>query len=163
MRHGTAGLIVPIRDRRQRRRILTLKNFRNAVLVLVAIYGVILIEEHFRDPKNTKDYGRLYSPRVDSTTAVKKPEVIREGAPIPDANSADPMLVAPAAREQLLRADSNMPGTTTVTTAQAIPSPSPLAGRDAAGNLVVVGGPEGVTIVQKAGGRPVLGGGFGKQ
>lgn len=161
MKRGRQDLIVPIRDRRQRRRILTLKNFRNAALVLVAIYVGIMIEEHFRAPKNTTEYGRLS--RVESATAVaRKPDVIREGAPIPDANSADPMLVAPAAREQLLRADSNVP-TATVTTAQVIAVPEPLPGRDAAGHLVVVGGPEGVTIVQKRGGRPVLGGGFGKQ
>jgi hypothetical protein len=152
-------LIVPIRDRRQQRRILTLKNFRNALLVLVSLFAGVTIAAHLRRPNHTDDFGRLYGRQLPSAT-VKQPEIVREGAPIADANSADPMLVAPQARAQLLLADSNVPAKTTIV-APAIQSVAPI--RSSGERVTVVGGPEGVSIVKQSETRPVLAGGFMRQ
>jgi hypothetical protein len=160
VRRSKPGLIIPIRDRRQRRRILTLKNFRNALLLLLAIFVGITIEANLRNPKTTDDYGRLYGRQIPSTS-VTKPEIIHEAPPIADQNAADPMLVAPQARAQLLLADSNIvPPTTTTPASVAQPAPvAPTAGE----RVTLVGGPEGVSIAREKVERPVLGGGFGKQ
>ena len=153
-----ADLIVPVRDRRQHRRILTLRNLRNALLVIIAIFAGITIEANLRKPSTT-DYGRLYARRVERTAVVqKKPMVVEEGQ-IKDATTADPTLVAAQARAQILTGESD-PRPQPVSPP---PSSVPLIGHDAAGRLVVVGGPEGVTLVQQSGPKPVLGGGFGRQ
>jgi hypothetical protein len=159
-------LVVPIRDRRQHRRILTLKNFRNAIFVIIAIFAGITIVANVRKPKKTTDdYGRLYAPRVQSTSGVsKKPEIIQEGQ-INDATAADPTLIRAQARAQILTGESDpseQPLVPTPAQAQPAAAPAGLVGHDAAGRLVVVGGPEGVTLVQKPGTKPVLGGGFGR-
>jgi hypothetical protein len=148
-------LIVPIRDRRQHRRILTLKNLRKALLVLVALFAGITIEAHLRRPNQTDDFGRLYGRQFPST-AMKHPEIVPEAAPIADANSADPMLVAPQARAQLLLAASNVPAKTMVAPAPQSPAPIRLSGE----RVTLVGGPEGVSIVRQSETRPVLAGGF---
>ena len=152
-------LIVPIRDRRRHRRILTLKNFRNALLVLVALFAVITIEANLRRPKQSDDFGRLYGRQLPSATAVpKKPEIVYEAAPIADANSADPMLVAPAAREQiLLGSNAQRPTATVAPIAQTAPVMASSA------RMTIVGGPEGVSIVEQSEARPVLSGGFMRQ
>src|SRR3954447_3399201 len=102
-------LIVPIRDRRQRRRILTIKNCAITMLSIAVIFASISIyNEARRAPAG--EYGRLFRSQVPSTnTAIsRKVDVIEEG-PVDDQRAADPMLVAPAAREQLLLANSNVP------------------------------------------------------
>ncbi|HEX9162513.1 MAG TPA: hypothetical protein VF980_12475 [Thermoanaerobaculia bacterium] len=164
MRRSRPELIVPVRDRRQHRRILTLRNFRNAVIVIIVLVAGIEFEAHLRNPKQGDDFGRLYAPKIESATAVPKtPQIVTE-APIADDNAADPMLVQAAARAQLLQADSNVaPLQQTPPPAAVAQSQSPLVGHDKVGRLVVVGGPEGVTVVQQSGTRPVLGGGFGRR
>lgn len=153
-----ADLIVPVRDRRQHRRILTLRNLRNALLVIIAIFAGITIEANLRKP-STADYGRLYARRVERTAVVQKKPVVVEEGQITDATAADPTLVAAQARAQILTGESD-PRPQPVIPPQ---SSVPLIGHDAAGRLVVVGGPEGVTLVQQSGPKPVLGGGFGRQ
>src|SRR6266516_6760554 len=101
MRRPRGELIVPIRDRRQHRRILTLRNFGKAILVIVAIFAGITIEANLRKPK-TDDYGRLYRNRVEQTSTVaRKPDIVQEGQ-INDANAADQTLVVAQARAQIL-------------------------------------------------------------
>lgn len=158
MTSSRPDLVVPVRDRRQHRRILTLRNFGLALLAFVAIFAGITITANLRKPSST-GYGRLYGPRVQPLAAVeRKPEVIREGQ-ITDAAGADPTLVAAQARSQILMAEDP-------TQPQPVIAPqgsAPLIGHDATGRLVVVGGPEGVKLVQQQGTKPVLGGGFGRQ
>ncbi len=151
MRRTRPDLIVPIRDRRQRRRILTLKNFGYALLVLVGIFAAITIEANLRGRKPADDFGRLYSRQIESTTAVpKKPEIVQE-APVPDQSAPDPMLVDAMRREQLLRVEAGS------STGRPVERPA------SKGNEVaIVGGPEGVNIVQRDRAQPVLRGGFGR-
>ncbi len=160
MRRSRPDLIVPIRDRRQRRRILTLKNFGYALLVLVAIFGAITIEANLRGRKPGRDFGRLYDRQIESTTAVpKKPEIVQE-APVPDQAAADPMLVDAMRREQILR-DL---GPTLSGPPPTLSGPRPTESRPyvAGSKIAIVGGPEGVTIEQKQRAQPVLRGGFGR-
>jgi hypothetical protein len=151
-------LVVPIRDRRQHRRILTLRNFGYAVAVLIAIFAAITIEANLRGRKPAGDFGQFYGRQIHSTTAVeKKPDIVQE-APISDQNAADPMLVAPAVRSQILR-DDPQPAVAQV---PVLPSPLPEARPQAGSAPVIVGGPEGVALVQQGRRQPVLHGGFGR-
>jgi hypothetical protein len=150
-------LIVPIRDRRQRRRIVTLRNFRNLTIAAVLAFLAITIYSETRGP-GAGDYGRLYSNELPPRVEAKPVEVIHEAEPatIPDATYADPTLVAPMARGQWLDGEQQ-------TTATLVPPPvdvriDPSAGSD----LTIVGGPEGVTVVRGERKRPLLKGGFGR-
>ena len=109
MRHRP-DLIVPIRDRRSRKRILTLKNFRYAAIAIAVLFVALTIQSDLRHHKGD-GYGRLFGKQVSGQPDVvaQKVEVVHE-APVPDQTAADALLLAPAAREQYLGIDStNMP------------------------------------------------------
>jgi hypothetical protein len=167
MRSTRPDLIVPVRDRRQRRRILTLKNFRNAVVVMVVLVAGVYAEEYFRNQQGpSADYGRLYNAEIQSVTAVSKTPTIVTEAKVDDHDSADPFLIRAAAREQLLMAESNVPQPVPEApiVAQPVTQPQePLVGYDKDGRMVITGGPEGVTLAKQTSAKPVLGGGFGRQ
>lgn len=148
-------LIVPVRDRRQRRRILTLKNFLNAAVVLIALFAVVTIYVKFRTPKTADDYGRLYKGQIKTPdVTARQPEIVQEAGPIADADGADPTLLSAAARAQYLLTDSASALT---------PAPAQTASTEQKDERVtIVGGTEGVSIVKENRERPVLGGGFGK-
>jgi hypothetical protein len=157
-------LIVPIRDRRQRRRILTIKNCAISMLSVAVIFASISIYNERRSAP-AGEYGRLFGSQVPATnTAIsRKVDVIEEGS-VDDQRAADPMLVAPAAREQLLRADTNVP---------VAPAPiAPVATPPAIGNVsghgtTIVGDGNGVAVVHASTtsttAKPVLSGGIFKQ
>ena len=137
-------LIVPIRDRRKRRRILTLKNFRKAILVIAIFFLGVTIQSDLRHGP-ADEYGRLFRKQVSGqvTVAPKNYPMVRE-APIEDQTAADPLLVSAAARGQYLLAT---------------PQEAPRS------DVAVVGGPNGITIVR---GRteqqhPTLSGGIFRQ
>jgi hypothetical protein len=161
-------LIVPIRDRRQRRRILTLRNCAISMLSFAVIFGAISIyNEARRAPAG--EYGRLFGSQVPATnTAIsRKVDVVKEG-PVDDQRAADPMLVAPAAREQLLLANTNVPAAapSPQTVTVAIPAPSAI-GNVSGHGTTIVGDGNGVAIVHASAtstaARPVLSGGIFKQ
>lgn len=146
-------LIVPIRDRRQRRRYLTLKNFGWTMLVLTVLFIGITIRSEMRG-LTPGEFGRLFQREVDLKIEQKPVEVVREGPlPVDDSTHADPLLVEPAARAQWLQDDT----ATTATVASVPPV------RSSASEVAIVGGPEGVAVVRKeARPKPVLSGGFGR-
>lgn len=147
-------LIVPIRDRRKHRRILTLKNFGIFVAVLVVAFVAISIRSEMRSMR-PGDYGRLFRREVPPPVEPKPMEVVREEPPpVDDQTHADPMLTEPMARSQWLVDDT---ATATVTTP--VVTASSVRGE---GDLAIVGGPEGVTIVRTERRKPVLSGGFGR-
>lgn len=160
MRRSRSELIVPVRDRRQHRRILTLRNFGIATGVGIALLAGITIEANLRNPK-TDSFGRLYGNRIEQQAppVERKVEIVHE-ATINDATAADPTLVVAQARAQILTGEADAPVTQTPATAAT--QPAPLVGHDSAGRLVVVGGPEGVTLVRQNDAKPVLSGGFGR-
>src|SRR3954471_1072140 len=155
-------LIVPIRDRRQRRRILTIKNCAISMLSIAVIFASISVyNEARRAPAG--EYGRLFRSQVPATnTAIsRKVDVIEEG-PVDDQRAADPMLVAPAAREQLLIANSNVP------VAPKPPVATPPAPANVSGHgTTIVGDGDGVAVVHASttatAAKPVLSGGIFKQ
>src|SRR3954470_3210627 len=157
-------LIVPIRDRRQRRRILTIKNCAITMLSLAVVFASISIYNEARRAA-AGEHGRPFGTQVPATnTAISRNvNVIKEG-PVDDQRAADPMLVAPAAREQLLLANTNAPAP--------VPPPTPIAAPPAIGNVsghgtTIVGDGNGVAVVRTSttstAARPVLSGGIFKQ
>jgi hypothetical protein len=153
-------LIVPIRDRRQRRRILTIRNCAIAMLSIAVVVATISTYNAARRAP-AGEYGRLFRGQVTTTNTPisRKNDVIEEGA-VDDQRAADPMLVAPAAREQLLRADTNAP------VAPAPGTPSAPANVSAHGTTIVGDG-NGVAVVHASttstAAKPVLSGGIFKQ
>lgn len=150
-------LIVPIRDRRQQKRYLTLKNFGWFMLAVVIVFVGISIRSEMRG-RPADSYGGLFGRQVASEVEQKPLEVVREAAPaVDDATHADPMLVEPAARAQWLEVDEAV--TATVAPVAPVTAPAVAKGDDVA----IVGGPEGVAIVKKERRQPKLTGGFGRQ
>jgi hypothetical protein len=152
-------LIVPIRDRRQHKRYLTLKNFGWTMLAGTVVFIGITIRSEMRG-RTPGEYGRLLG-RELATDVVQKPvEVVHEAPPpaVDDSTHADPLLTGPAARAQWLEGDA----TTTDVAVTATPAPEPI--RSSASEVSIVGGPEGVAVVRKeARPKPVLSGGFGRR
>jgi hypothetical protein len=149
-------LIVPIRDRRQHKRYLTLRNAGFALIAAMVLFLGITIRSEMRGT-GPSNYGRLVEreiPKVEQKTL----EVVRETPTVDTEQShADPMLMQPAAREQWLHAQTQTDPTT-------IDVPHRAAAAVASGqtDVAIVGGPEGVKIVQRERRKPVLSGGFGR-
>lgn len=155
---STRSKSAPVPDRRHRKRIVTLKNFRNLMFVAIGLFAVVSVYSELR-PQKDGDYGRLFARKVRSQEIeVKSPEVVTEAAPVDDAISPDPFSVNAAAREQILRGEAEplVPQTATDQTA-VVPQ------RSESGRIAIVGGAEGVAVVQKDEKAPVLGGGFGRR
>ncbi|MEA2329310.1 MAG: hypothetical protein QOE68_4269 [Thermoanaerobaculia bacterium] len=155
-------LIVPIRDRRQRRRILTIRNCAISMLSVAVIVATISTYNAARRGP-AAEYGRLFGTEATSTNAAvpRKVDVIEEGAA--DDRGGDSMLVAPAAREH-----ADVPA--------AIPAPAPRAAVAASPSAIgsvsghgttIVGDGSGVAVVPapktSTAPRPVLSGGIFKQ
>src|SRR6266513_287026 len=104
-------LIVPIRDRRQRRRILTLKNLGKVAIGMLIFFAGLTMQSNYRKTDTNGDYGRLLGKQVSSHVAIepRKPDIV--AVPIQDQTAADPLLVAPAAREQWLGVNGSPPAT----------------------------------------------------
>ena len=151
-------LIVPIRDRRQRKRYLTLKNFGLGMLVLTVLFIIISIRSEMRG-RTPGEFGRLLGREMATDINQKPVEVVREAPlPVDDSTHADPLLVEPAARAQWLEGDA----TTTVAVVPVVVPTQTV--RSSASEVAVVGGPEGVNVVRKeARPKPVLSGGFGRR
>jgi hypothetical protein len=134
-----------IPERRQRVRIVTLKNFGKAALAAVVfLIGANLLSEARRTKHD--DYGRLFGKQVPKTETIapRKVEIVTEAAPpVEDHASADPLLIAPAAREAQYLA------------VQPVVAPQPNPSR-----VAVSGDASGVIVVN--GPKRVLAGGFGR-
>lgn len=158
-------LIVPIHDRRQRKRIITLKNFGWLALALAIIFLGLTIRSEMRHTSGN-DYGRLFGKQVARQNDAVKPklDVIKE-APVPDQTAADPLLVEAAARSQYLGADTMAPPPPVAPPpATASEAAAPPEIRGSVSGATIVGGPNGVTIVRGKNPRqPVLSGGIFKQ
>ena len=155
-------LIVPIRDRRRGKRILTLKNARNVTLVALALVAGLMVYSEVRGPKTHDDYGRLFNEQVSTPApeVQRAPQVVTEGQ-IPDQDHADPMLLSSAAREQYLGVEPNTASLVQTTTpVEAVDGPKPSIGD----HVAVVGDANGVAVVQTSTEqRGTLGGGIFKQ
>ena len=161
MKRRNPDLIVPIRDRRQHKRYLTLRNARNVFIGLFVLFILITIRSEVSGPSSSSSssYGRLLD-RDMSPVESKPVEVVKEAAApsVDDQTSADPMLVAPAAREQWLRDGSS----TAAAVIEPIVPVAIAAPRGGGSKVAIVGGPYGVTVIEQKQRRPVLSGGFGR-
>jgi Na+-transporting methylmalonyl-CoA/oxaloacetate decarboxylase gamma subunit len=153
-------LIVPVRDRRQHKRYLTLKNFGKVMLVLTILFVAITIRSEMRG-RAPGDFGRLFGREIETDIVQKPVEVVQEApAQVPDATHADPMLVEPAARAQWLQDET---ATSTIVPVPDLPTATAATVRSSASEVSIVGGPEGVAVMRKeARPKPVLTGGFGR-
>ncbi len=158
-------LIVPIRDRRQRKRYLTLKNFRNATIAFGVLFAAVHVSSELRGTKG--DFGRLMQRELPEPVVANPIEVVREQAPaVADATHPDPLLVQPMVRGQWLEGDFGTPqttetvapGTTTFPTARAEAAVATGETR-----VAIVGGTDGVKVVQQERRKPILAGGFGRR
>jgi hypothetical protein len=160
-RRRRPDLIVPIRDRRQHKRYLTLKNFRNVGIALLVLFIGVSIRSELRGTDGSASYGRLLERELPPVVEQKPVEVVQEQAPpaVDDTTHADPMLVAPMVREQWLRADTTTDGG--VTNVQPMPrAEASVASGET--HVAIVGGRGGVTVVRQERRKPVLTGGFGR-
>lgn len=134
-----------IPERRQRVRIVTLRNFGKAAIVaIIVLVAANLLSEARRTRRD--DYGRLYGkqvPKAESMTP-RKVEIVTEAAPpVEDHAAADPLLLEPAAREaQFLEV-------------QPVVAPKPDPSR-----VAVSGDESGVIVVSAP--KHLLAGGFGR-
>jgi hypothetical protein len=158
MRLRKAQPNVPYPDRRQRKRIVTLRNFRNFALIAIALFAVISIASEMRGPAK-EDFGRLYGrevAKVPETTPEPIQSAIVPAEPVDDNASADPFLLEAAAREQYLGVNEPLQP---VVTPAPVEAPAPLPKEHA--RIEISGDANGVAIVQKDNvNAPVLGGGF---
>jgi hypothetical protein len=141
-------LVVPIRDRRKHRRILTLKNFGGAFVAAAVLFVGLTVYSDFHHPQSSANYGRLFGKQVSSQTAIASPkyDVVKE-SPVNDETQADPMLVDAQRREQWLSVE------TTTTTSTADPQTSTAA------NPIVIT----QTTPQPQQSQPLLSGGIFRQ
>ena len=95
-------LIVPVRDRRQHRRILTLKNFAYVAVAFIILFAGLTVESNVRHTEKTDDYGRLLAKQVHTDVALEQKRAAGVAAPIQDETSADPTLVSAQNRAQWL-------------------------------------------------------------
>lgn len=164
MKRRRPDLIVPIRDRRQHKRYLTLKNFRNVTIVLVAAFLIVTIHGEMAGLK-PGEHGRLYHKELPEAPKAQPVEIVREETPhVPDADSADPTLLEPMSRAQWLDDEFHNAEAQTATTteAAAITAPVMQAGVEGDARIAIVGGAEGIAVVKESRRRPVLRGGFGR-
>lgn len=93
----------PPRDRRRRKRRLTLKNFAMSLIALAILFvAVTLISERYGpDPG---EHGRLYRQRAETVPVVEAEPVLPvvEATPLTPSVGADPLLLDAAKREQYL-------------------------------------------------------------
>lgn len=157
-RKPNRNLLVP--ERRSRKRIVTLRNFRNFLLVVLVLFVVVTIRSEMKG-NNQGDYGRIVSKELPPTPEAKPMETVMETPEVRDETSADPMLIHPAARAQFL-GDTTLEPVPLIDPSTQVPAqPQTLNGQD---RVVIVGGTEGVSIVRdERPKRPQLGGGFGRQ
>lgn len=134
-------------ERRQHVRIVTLRNFAWVTLAMLLGFAAISLRSELRG-RHMHDYGRLVDHQIDQTIERKPVAVVEESAPPPQAQaSSEAMVVVPV--------DAPPAQPAPVLSSQIVP-PAPVRGD----RVSVVGGPEGVTIVQHTGHR--LRGGFGR-
>jgi len=157
---GKPDLIVPIRDRRQSKRYLTLRNLGYALIGAVVIFIGITIRNEMRGAGPTT-YGRLVERELPQAEHKSNQplEVVREAPTVAaEQTHADPTLTEPMIREQWLRDQ-------TATAPAVVDVPHRAAAALATGetDVAIVGGPEGVKIVQRERRKPTLSGGFGRK
>jgi|GEM_PF-1281311 len=150
-------------ERRQGVRIVTLRNFGWLAIALCVVFAAITIRSEMRG-RHMHDYGRLYG-RQMTRDAAKKAEpvdVVKEATPPPSIADQTPAM-APAMSSPVMSMDDTMLVPVEPPQQQATIIAPSVASRAHDSRVAIVGGAEGVAIVQKTEKRPLLKGGFGRQ
>src|SRR5215212_12091418 len=79
--------MIPIRDRRQHKRILTLKNFGKALIALLILIAGLSIDYSFR-PAAKGEYGRLLGGEMPATPVSPRNQQIVLEAPVAEHTAA---------------------------------------------------------------------------
>lgn len=156
-------LLVPVHDRRQRRRILTLKNLGILTVTVIVLFAGVSIYSEYGRKSADGDFGRLFGRQVQPAEP-KKPnlEIVQE-APIADETAADPMLLAPAAREQYLGTYNQTAAMIPVAEPpQDFVNPAAPLRAENGERLTIVGDSNGVGLVVEKQQPPALSGGIFK-
>jgi hypothetical protein len=144
-------------DRRKHRRIVTLRNFGwLTVAMLIAFIGL-----SFDRRVNSEGFGRIMEKQIAPNDDVRaRPQVVTEAPPVPDQTAADPLLLAPAAREQAYLSTEPVQRAP-IAAAQIAPVDTSANG----GSVSIVGDSGGVVIIRngESANRPLLAGGIFKQ
>jgi len=135
-------------ERRRHIRIVTLRNFAWFTMVSLLLFAAISLQSELRG-RRMQDHGRLTGRQVETTPVEKPVEVIPEATPA-QSTPAQTMTIVPAEPQ---------PQPQPLPTTMAMPVAPPQGGDS---RVVIVGGPEGVTIVREPRRRPLLAGGFGR-
>lgn len=161
-------LIVPIHDRRKSRRYLTTRNVLIAFGVAILAFAAITIRSEMHHPSGS--YGRLFGEQVRVDPRPAAPVAVVTEGNVPDQTAADPMLVSAGAREQILGVNPAPAAAAPAPAPAYVPQAAPIAPASVTGDpngdharVAIVGGADGVTLVQQGDKRPVLGGGIFKQ
>jgi hypothetical protein len=134
-------------ERRQHIRIVTLRNFAWFTMAFLLVFAAISLRSELRG-RHMHDYGRLTPQQVITEHVEHKSiEPVQEAAPSAPVEPLTPPVMA----EQ----------SSVITSAPAQTIAPPMAARGN-GRVAIVGGPEGVSIVQRDQRRPMLKGGFGR-
>ena len=138
-------------ERRKHVRIVTLKNFGWLLLGLTVIFIALSFDLFSHAPAS--GYGRIVDREIERHEIQPPAPVVTESQPVPDQTAPDPLLIAPAAREQEFLSTATL----------APPPPAPMEARGSGVNIV--GDSSGVAIVRngETAKRPVLAGGIFKQ
>jgi len=133
-----------------------------AVAVVIASFSIYRGRRH----GTTAGYGGLFGSEVTTTDRIeRKADVINEGTVV-DQSAPDPMLAAPAAREQVLGVNANGSAPVTTTTIAPVQS-APIQGVAKGHGATIIGDGKGIIVVKapatSTAPHPVLSGGIFKQ
>jgi hypothetical protein len=147
------NIVMP--ERRNGFRILTIKNVRNAAIVIAVVFVVISVASELRDTTSGR-YGRLYGKQVSKVASPLAPaESVPEEMPtVAEQTYADPMLLDSAKREAYLGVSQ----ATAATTATTVPAAAVRSGDIAISGSATTG----VEVTTTRREKPVLSGGFGR-
>jgi hypothetical protein len=81
-------LLIPVRDRRQSRRILTLRNFRNVMIAAVIIYGAATLIARWSGSRDD-EYGRLLGTQLHGNAQTAAVVPVTEAAVSSSNSSSD--------------------------------------------------------------------------
>jgi len=136
-------------ERRRHFRLVTVRNFGWLTIAGLITFGAITVRSEMRG-RNMTNYGRLLDRQVEVEAPQPKPaEVVEEAQTARE--------VSPPAQPMYIEEPFETTQMTAVPSVVTDVRPRPGDSR-----VAIVGGPEGVAIVQQTRKRPVLKGGFGR-
>lgn len=147
--------LLPPRDRRRRKRVLTLRNARFFALALIGLFVLVSLFFEFR-PMRPGQFGRLYERRTrDAAVNARKPYPVIQETNISDQIGADPLLLEAARRQQYLGvtpadiAAMREAAQPTAHSPEVIPGGTPLLQQNTSqekARIEITGGPGGVYV-----------------